>query len=51
MKASDLANYMNISGRTLRRAVLAGQIPYLRIGGSYRFDLQAVRDALAKKKG
>lgn len=50
MRARDLAEYMQVSGKTLRRAVLSGQIPYVKIGDSYRFDAQAVRQALAGKK-
>ena len=50
MKGKDLAEYLNVSGKTLLRAVRAGKIPFVRIGESHRFDIRAVRAALAGKK-
>ena len=51
ISARQLAEYMNVSGKTLRRAVLAGEIPHVKIGDSYRFDPRAVRESLNKKPG
>ena len=44
----DLSRYLNVSRNTLWKLVHAGQVPHYRIGRQYRFDVLAVRAAMAR---
>jgi excisionase family DNA binding protein len=44
----DLSRYLNVSRSTIDRMRRAGQIPYTKMRGVYRFDVLAVRAVLAR---
>lgn len=43
-----LANYLSVSRKTAMRLVRSGQVPSIMIGDTYRFDVLAVRRAMAQ---
>lgn len=49
--APELCQYLNISPPTLIRWRKKGKIPFLKIGGSIRYDKVAVIAAIENKKG
>tara|TARA_R100000008_G_scaffold81136_1_gene64125 strand:- start:1896 stop:2123 length:228 start_codon:yes stop_codon:yes gene_type:complete len=40
----ETAEYLNVSINTIRNYIKKDVIPYMTVGGSYRFDLEQVRD-------
>jgi excisionase family DNA binding protein len=45
----DVARYLRVSTRTLRRRAADGTIPAVRIGGALRFEPEAVTSAVASR--
>ena len=43
MTVTDLAGYLNVSTKTIKRLVETGSVPSIRIGDTHRFDIHAVR--------
>ena len=41
-KIGDTATYINFSVNTIRKWVRTGQIPYCRMNGGIRFDIQKI---------
>ena len=52
VKRQDLAQYLNVCGRTVDRLVRSGCVPFIKLGGgrnaALRFRRLAVDEALAK---
>ena len=46
---SELEQYLKCSKSTIHRMIKEGLIPYYHLRSGYRFDLQAVLDALSSK--
>jgi excisionase family DNA binding protein len=44
----ELSLYLNVSRKTLWKLVKAGQVPHYRVGVQYRFDVVAVKAAMAR---
>ncbi|MCK4908780.1 MAG: helix-turn-helix domain-containing protein [Planctomycetes bacterium] len=44
-----LAEFLGMGARTVNILVKAGKIPGLKIGGRWRFDLEAIRRWMAKE--
>jgi excisionase family DNA binding protein len=45
----DVARYLRVSTRTVRRRAADGTIPAVRIGGTLRFEPDAVTSAVANR--
>lgn len=50
LKATDLANYLNVHRATVYRLAQYKVIPFIYIGNTMRFDLNAVMEALENKQ-
>jgi excisionase family DNA binding protein len=46
LSLAECARALGVSERTVRRLVVARQIPAYRVGGQWRVDLSEVREAL-----
>ena len=46
----DLAQYLDLSSKTVRAWIWQRKIPYHKLGGSVKFDLREIEPWLAKKK-
>jgi len=46
----ELAEYLQISVNTVRTLIKQKEIPFVTIGGVYRFDLDEVRQSLNTKR-
>lgn len=46
---NGLARNLAVSTETIKRLVQRRHIPFIMVGGRYRFDVVAVRDALAER--
>lgn len=44
----ELSRYLNVSRSTLWKLVHSGQVPHVRVGNQYRFDVVAVRGAMER---
>lgn len=49
INARDLAGVLGVCRETVRRMARDGRIPFVRVGKSVRFDLEAVRRHLGVK--
>ena len=45
----EVAEYLNVSENHVRNMMKKKEIPFIAIGGIYRFDLQEIRESLTEK--
>lgn len=45
---SELAELLNVTTRTIYNMIYKNEIPFIRIGGSYRFDVDEVIEYFKK---
>ena len=50
MTASQLAVYLQLKEKTIRNLTSEGKLPYLKIGGSVRYNKEEVDAALRKHR-
>tara|TARA_R100001163_G_C5061808_1_gene198748 strand:- start:1671 stop:1865 length:195 start_codon:yes stop_codon:yes gene_type:complete len=46
----ELVEYLQVSENTIRKLLDKGEIPFVTVGGMYRFDLKEVRNSLNAKR-
>ena len=49
MTTKELAQYLSLNPRTIHEWKALGKIPFLKFGTRIRYDLEAVKEALAAK--
>lgn len=49
MTVEEIANYLNFSERTIYTMIKKNKIPYIKIGGQYRFKRETIDGWLQKK--
>ena len=42
----QVAEYLNVSTNTIRNLIKKGQLPFVVVGGTYRFDLNEIKNTL-----
>ena len=45
----EVAEYLNVSENHVRNMMKKKEIPYVTLGGIYRFDIQEIRESLTEK--
>lgn len=51
MDVEDIANYLGLSTRTVYSMIKKGEIPYVKVGGQYRFVESEIEDWIKEKAG